>query len=162
MKRDQVLFVAQFAYACNCVWDDEQNDVPMKRRHRFNMLLLGQGGSGKTAVIQEIVLPAMDFLFPPDPTDGGNPVLIVCAKWSQAENISTDTHTAVSCHRAAHMGIGSHSISRSSMMRSIASSREQPWNKSSERALAWSDLLARILSEKALACSDHLARISFG
>ena len=108
LKRDQVLFVAQFAYACNAVWDDEQNDVPMRRRQRFNMLLMGQGGSGKTAVVQEIVLPAMDFLFPPDPTDGGSPTLIVCAKWSQAENISTDTHKAVSCHRAALMGIGSH------------------------------------------------------
>jgi hypothetical protein len=31
--------------------------------------------------------------------------LIVCAKWSQAENISTDKHKAVSCHRAALLGI---------------------------------------------------------
>ena len=36
------------------------------------------------------------------------------------------------------------------------------WNKSPERALAWSDLPAGISTEKALACSDHLARISFG
>jgi hypothetical protein len=36
------------------------------------------------------------------------PSLIVCAKWSQAENISTKTHKAVSCHRAGLIGVQSH------------------------------------------------------
>ena len=108
LKRDQVLFIAQFAAACDAVWDDEQNGVAMRDRKRFNMLLMGQGGSGKTAVVQEVVLPAIDFLFPPTEDGDGSSTLIVCAKWSQAENISTATHKAVSCHRAALMGIGSH------------------------------------------------------
>ena len=43
LKRDQVLFVAQFAHACNCVWTDEQNDAPVRRRQRFNILLLSLG-----------------------------------------------------------------------------------------------------------------------
>ena len=108
LKRDQVLFIAQFAAACDAVWDDEANGVAMKDRRTFNILLMGQGGSGKTAVVQEIVLPAVDFLFPPNEPGAAASTLIVCAKWSQAENISTDNHKAVSCHRAALMGIGNH------------------------------------------------------
>ena len=64
----------------------------MKDRQRFNMLLMGQGGSGKTALIQEIVLPTMDFCFPPDEGSDASSSLIVCAKWSQAANISTVAH----------------------------------------------------------------------
>ena len=107
LKRDQVLFLTQFADASNTVWDDEQNDKPVQHRKRFSMLLLGQGGSGKTAIVQEIVLPAMDFIFPQEPGQVPSS-LIVCAKWSQAEHISTPDHKAVSCHRAALLGIQSY------------------------------------------------------
>ena len=102
LKRDQTLFLAKYADACNAVWDDEQNKVPWERRRTYRILLIGQGGSGKTAIIQEIVLPTMDFLF------GRSSSLIVCAKWSQAENISTKHHKATTCHKAAQMGIGEH------------------------------------------------------
>ena len=33
--------------------------------------------------------------------------MAVCAKWSQAENISTEEHKAVTCHRAALLGFQS-------------------------------------------------------
>jgi hypothetical protein len=105
LKRDQVLFIAQFAHACNVVWDEdrkvEEGDLDIAKISCFNILLMGQGGSGKTAVVQDIVLPTLDFLFDCEPT------LIVCAKWSQAENISTDTNKAITCHRAASVGIQS-------------------------------------------------------
>ena len=104
LKRDQVFFVARFAAACDAVWDDEQSGCLGKRR--FNMLLLGQGGSGKTAVVQEIVLPAMDSLFPPAENSSDSSSLIVCAKWSQALAINTPDHKAESIHGAASMGIG--------------------------------------------------------
>ena len=109
LKRDQVLFIAQFADSCNAVWEDEQNDVPVKKRRRFSLLLMGQGGTGKTAIVQDIVLPAIDFLFPPPAAlKDESAALIVCAKWSQAENISTDAHKAVSCHRACLLGVQSY------------------------------------------------------
>lgn len=92
LKRDQVFFVAQFAEACNTIWQQERsvedNELDISKITCFNILLMGQGGSGKTAVVQDIVLPTLDFLFGCDAT------LIVCAKWSQAENISTDSHKA--------------------------------------------------------------------
>ena len=103
LKRDQVLFIAQFAHACNTVWDEdrrvEDGDLCVHRITCFNILLMGQGGSGKTAIIQDIVLPTLDFLFGCDAT------LITCFKWSQAENISTRTHKAITCHGAASVGI---------------------------------------------------------
>ena len=106
LKRDQALFVAQFAQVCNTVWDEdrkvEEGEMDVKKRTCFNILLMGQGGSGKTAVVQEIVLKTLDKVFGCDAT------LIVCAKWSQAENISTDIHKAVTCHRAASIGIQSY------------------------------------------------------
>ena len=91
---------------CNTLWDEdrkvEDGEIDVSQITCFNILLMGQGGSGKTAVVQEIVLPTLDFLF------GGDATLIVCAKWSQAENISTDTHKAVTCHRAASVGVQSY------------------------------------------------------
>ena len=61
---------SQFAKACNAVWEDGQNDVPWGSRRSFPVLLLGQGGSGKTALIHELVLPTMDSLLSPGGADG--------------------------------------------------------------------------------------------
>ena len=106
LSRDQTLFLTAFADACNQVWEDERDDAPMERRRCFSFLLMGQGGSGKTAIVQEIVLPAVDFVFPPE-TPGSTSSIIVCSSWAQAQNISTLTHKAVSCHNAAMMRVQS-------------------------------------------------------
>jgi len=63
LTRGQVLFLMGFADACNKVWQQEQDDIPMQDRQQFMFLLMGQGGSGKTAIVQEIVLPAVDFIW---------------------------------------------------------------------------------------------------
>ena len=104
VTKDQLLFLAQFAAALNKVWDDEQAEVPMHQRERFSFLLMGQGGSGKTAIVQEVVLPTMDFVFPLD-DNGQKSSLIVCSSWAQAENISNTEHRAMSCHKAAGMRV---------------------------------------------------------
>ena len=78
----------------------------MHQRERFSFLLMGQGGSGKTAIVQEVVLPTMDFVFPPD-DNGQKSSLIVCSSWAQAENISNTEHRAMSCHKAAGMRVQS-------------------------------------------------------
>ena len=111
LKRDQALFVTRFASACNAVWEDEQKvkdgSLDVRKRRTFNYFISGQGGSGKTSIVQEICLPAIDALFPTKP-DQPKSTLIACAKWSQAENISTKEHRAVSCHRAALLGVQSY------------------------------------------------------
>jgi len=107
LSRDQVLFLTGFADACNQVWEDERDDVPMSKRRCFSFLLMGQGGSGKTAIVQEIVLPAVDFLFPPE-VPGASSSIIVCSSWAQAQTISTLDHKAVSCHNATMMRVQSY------------------------------------------------------
>jgi len=106
LSRDQALFLTGFAHACNQAWEDERDEVPMSQRRRFRFLLMGQGGSGKTAIVQEVVLPAVDFIFPPEEA-GGSSALIACSSWAQAQNISTLQHKAVSCHNAAMMRVES-------------------------------------------------------
>ena len=127
LRRDQALFLAKFAQACNDIWKDETEQVAPKKRKTFHILLMGQGGSGKTAIVQEIVLPAMDKLFPPAAPDYRRSTLIVCAKWSQAENISTKEHKAMSCHRAALMGIGTHR-NKGMLPQDRKSALERRWN----------------------------------
>jgi len=112
LSRGQVLFLIGFADACNKIWQQEQDDVPMQDRQQFIFLLMGQGGSGKTAIVQEIVLPAVDFIFPPE-EPGASSSIIVCSSWAQAQNISTTAHKAVSCHNATLMRVQSY---RNSLM----------------------------------------------
>ena len=127
VTRDQLLFLAQFADAVNQVWDDEQAEVPMNQRKRFSFLLMGQGGSGKTAIVQEVVLPTIDFFFLPDEM-GAKSSLIVCSSWAQAENISTAEHKAVSCHNAANMRV--QSLRNRDM---LPESRSRAWRRSGRR-----------------------------
>ena len=97
---DQAFFMVTFAHGCNIIWKDEQaiaeSTLIVKDRRCINFLWIGQCGSGKTALVQETVLPTIDFLFPPD--DEGNLSSLI-VKWSQAQNISSAQHKAVACHR---------------------------------------------------------------
>ena len=128
LTRDQVLFLAQFSKACNKAWDDELNEKRMAERKPCILLLMGQGGSGKTALIQEIVLPVLDALFPKD--ESFNPPqtsLIVCSSWAQAENISTPEHKALSCHTACHMRVQGEYRNKSMLPGEKQSLLEQRW-----------------------------------
>ena len=53
LTRDQTLFMVRFAHACDEVWEDKDKEPAQRRCH--HLLLLGQGGSGKTHVIQHLV-----------------------------------------------------------------------------------------------------------
>jgi len=107
LARDQVIFLIGFANACNNVWEQECNDTPMENRTEYAFLLMGQAGSGKTTVVQEIVLPAVDFIFPPEQRTGSSSI-VVCASWAQAQTMSTTPHKAVSCHNATFMRVQSY------------------------------------------------------
>ena len=56
-------FVCRLAKACDDAWEDEKKPPAQRRVH--HVLVLGQGGSGKTRVTQNIVFVAVNFIWPP-------------------------------------------------------------------------------------------------
>ena len=61
LTREQAWFMAKFASACDHAYEDLQKP-PQDRRAPTHILLLGQGGSGKTHVVQHIVFKAVAFI----------------------------------------------------------------------------------------------------
>ena len=82
-------------------WQEQR--LPPEQRGVYHLLLLGQGGSGKTHIVQNIIFLVMLFIWLPD---GGQETLkVVAAKNSQAKNISTDAVRASTLHAAACMRV---------------------------------------------------------
>ena len=82
-------------------WQEQR--LPPEQRGVYHLLLLGQGGSGKTHIVQNILFPVMLFIWPPE---GGQETLkVVAAKNSQAKNSSTDAVRASTLHAAACMRV---------------------------------------------------------
>ena len=94
--------MARFAKALDEAWA-EQEKAPHERRVH-HILLLGQGGSGKTHVVQKIMFGAAQYLWPE--TSPQEPTLMVVAMSNaQAKNISTETVKARTIHNAAGMRV---------------------------------------------------------
>ncbi|CAE7839254.1 PIF7 [Symbiodinium sp. CCMP2592] len=102
LNEDQELFMWRFGDVLNRVYDEEQRFAPHKRGV-YHMLLLGQGGSGKTHVVQNLIFPVVLFIWPPE--DGSETLRVVAAKNSQAKNISTSSVRATTVHAAACMRV---------------------------------------------------------
>ena len=64
LTRDQTLFIARFAAAFDQAWEDDVQKKPWSEREVTHLLLLGQGGSGKTHAVQKVVFPVVEFLWP--------------------------------------------------------------------------------------------------
>ena len=110
LKWDQVFFLAKFAEACDAVWTEErrmeQNDENFTRSQCkcYQFLVMGEGGTGKPAIIQEIVLPATDYVFQVR-SPSRRSALVVRAKWFPGDPLSTRRHAAISCHQAGVVGL---------------------------------------------------------
>ena len=57
LSADQTSFLALFAEACNSAWQEEGDEVPLERRQMHHLLLIGEGGSGKTATCRRSCCP---------------------------------------------------------------------------------------------------------
>ena len=137
LTQNQVRFLAGFAKAVNEVWSDEQDEKPHHQRRRHDLLLIGEGGSGKTAIVQDIVLTTIDFLWPPTSNDiDGSSSVIACFSWAQAENISTTRHKATTCHAASAMRV-----------QSMRNSAMQPGEKLGLLKQKWADKRLLVLEE---------------
>jgi hypothetical protein len=104
LNEDQDCFIQRFAEVLDTVYAQENTTAPEKR-HVYHMLLLGQGGSGKTHIVQNIVFPVVHFIWPSEGEQ--STLMVVAAKNAQAKNISTDTVRAKTLHSASLLGVQS-------------------------------------------------------
>lgn len=100
LNEDQTLFMARFAQVCDQAYEDRTK--PPKERRVHHLLLLGQGGSGKTHVVQNLVFVAVLFIWPPT---HGETLHVVAASNAQAKNISTAEVKARTLHSATCMRV---------------------------------------------------------
>ena len=100
LNEDQTLFIARFAQVCDQAYEDRTK--PPKERRVHHLLLLGQGGSGKTHVVQNLVFVAALFIWPPT---HGETMHVVAASNAQAKNISTTKVKARTLHSACCMRV---------------------------------------------------------
>ena len=100
LNEDQTLFMARFAQVCDQAYADQAKQPKERRVH--HLLLLGQGGSGKTHVVQNLVFVAALFIWPPT---CGETLHVVAASNAQAKNISTATVKARTLHSASCMRV---------------------------------------------------------
>ena len=102
LTRDQTLFMVKFAEACDQAYEDE-GEPPSARRSN-HILLLGQGGSGKSHVVQKLVFVIVEFLWPTDVPEEPS-LIVVAASNAQAKSISTVDVKARTIHNATCMRV---------------------------------------------------------
>ena len=109
LNQDQHIFILRFGDVLDTVWKEEQ-DLPPERRSVYHMLLLGQGGSGKTHIVQNLIFPVVHFIWPADKEE--ETLMVVAAKNAQAKNISSESVRAKTLHVASCMRVQSLSNSQ--------------------------------------------------
>ena len=133
LTRDQHLFMARFAEVCDLVWEDDKK--PPHERQTHHMLLLGQGGSGKTHVVQKLIFKAVDFLWPAkskaEPT-----LMVVASSNAQAKNISTDSVKARTMHNASGMRV-----------QKLVNDRMRPGKKQASLTKLWNEVKVLVIEE---------------
>lgn len=109
LNEDQHIFMLRFGTVLNTVYREEQELAP-ENRSVFHLLLLGQGGSGKTHIVQNLIFPVVQFIWPPQQDEDA--LMVVAAKNAQAKNISTESVRAKTLHTASCMRVQSLSNSQ--------------------------------------------------
>ena len=124
LSEDQTLFMLRFADVLDKVYDEEQRKPP-ENRGVYHILLLGQGGSGKTHIVQNLIFPIVHFIWPAEGEEDS--MMVVAAKNAQAKNISTDQVAAKTLHAASCMRV--QSLSNGNMTAGTAEKRLKTlWN----------------------------------
>ena len=77
LNEDQTLFMLRFADVLDKVYDEEQRKPP-ENRGVYHILLLGQGGSGKTHIAQNLIFPIVHFIWPAEGEEDS--MMVVAAK----------------------------------------------------------------------------------
>ena len=134
--------------ACDQAYEDMRKP-PEQRRAPVHILLLGQGGGGKTHVVQRLVFEAVAFIWPAanalEPT-----LMVVAASNAQAKNISTADHKARTIHNASCMRVQSYAIKDM-----------KPGSKQDALAKLWSNVVVLVM-EEVLRRNEHGATLGTG
>ena len=88
LTREQVLACATFARMVQTAWEEERRGLPLEKRSCQQMIILGQGGTGKTFLVIDIFTPLVNGAVPPD--DEGERWLVLAISHAQANAISTE------------------------------------------------------------------------
>ena len=98
--REQLQILAVFVNQLDKVKAEESGCIPWKLRTQIFILLLGQGGCGKTWLVQTFIAPVVAYAF------GTNDAIRMLAFSNpQATNLSSDKFAACTVHRASHMPV---------------------------------------------------------
>ena len=147
LTSDQTRFVVDFADTCDKVWEDE-NKPPHERRSHHK-LLLGQGGSGKTHVVQNLIFQAVNFIWPA--ANKEQPTLMVVASSNaQAKNISTTDVKARTIHNAAAMRV-----------QELINPKMRPGNKLNQLTRLWDQVRVLIIEEVSMVSAACYNMLSF-
>ena len=143
LTREQVLACATFAKMVNIAWEEERAKKPYEKRTCQQMILLGQGGTGKTMIVTDIFIPLVNWAFPP--TAEGERYLVVAFSHAQADAISTEQIKARTLHNACAMRV-----------QSMANSKMAPGAKKDVLINTWSNKVLLINEEVSMTPAEAL------
>ena len=105
LTHEQVFACATFARMVQTAWEEDRAGFPLEKRSCQQMILLGQGGTGKTFLVTDVFIPLVNWAFPPD--DEGERWLVLAFSHAQANAISTEGIRARTLHNACAMRVQS-------------------------------------------------------
>ena len=143
LTREQVLACATFGQMVNVAWEEERAQLPLDTRTCQQMILLGQGGTGKTMLVTDIFIPLVNWAFPP--TDEGERWLVVAYSHAQADAISTDQIRARTLHSACSMRV-----------QSLANQRMAPGAKKDALIRTWMNKVLLVNEEVSMIPAEAL------
>ena len=143
LTREQILACATFGKMVNIAWEEERAQVSLEKRTCQQMILLGQGGTGKTMLVTDIFVPLVNWAFPP--TDEGERWLVVAYSHAQANAISTEQIRARTLHNACSMRV-----------QSLANAKMAPGAKKQALISTWSNKVLLVNEEVSMMPAEAL------
>ena len=125
LAEEQQAICNWFGKALDQAYMDEMNHVPVNERKQSACLLIGAGGTGKTTIILELLLPTFHEYFPAQ--DGEERYAILTYSHAQGDAISNETFRA----QTAHASVGYRVASLRNTHMALATRRkecERYWN----------------------------------
>jgi hypothetical protein len=147
LTRDQTLFMVRFEAACDAAWEDEQKPPDERRVH--HLLLLGQGGSGKTHVVQKLVFTAVEYIWP-SAGRAQKSLMVVASSNAQAKNISTREVKARTIHNAAAMRI-----------QELINPKMRPGKKQNQLTRLWDPVRVLVIEEVSMVAASWYNMLGF-